>query len=127
MLAAGLVFAGIGAAIHVSIFVLESFWWTTRARAVFGTTPDQAEATRELAYNQGFYNLFLAIAVAAGIVFAAAGNETVGGTLVLTGAGMMVAAGLVLVTSSPDKARSALIQLGAPAVGVVLTAIALAG
>ncbi|WP_210495487.1 DUF1304 domain-containing protein [Patulibacter sp. SYSU D01012] len=127
MLALGLVFAGIGAAIHVYIFVLESFWWTTRARAVFGTTPDQAEATRELAYNQGFYNLFLAIAVAAGIVFAAAGNETVGGTLVLTGAGMMVAAGLVLLASSPDKARSALIQLGAPAVGVVLTAIALAG
>ena len=127
MLALGLVFAGIGAAIHVYIFVLESFWWTTRARAVFGTTPAQAEATRELAYNQGFYNLFLAIAVAAGIVFAAAGNETVGGTLVLTGAGMMVAAGLVLLTSSPDKARSALIQLGAPAIGVVLTAIALAG
>ncbi len=46
-----------------------------------------------------------------------------GSTLVFTGAGSMVAAGLVLLLSSPDKARAAITQLAFPAVAVVLLAI----
>ena len=49
------------AALHVCILVLEMFLWTTpRARRVFGTTAEFAEATRTLAANQGLYNGFLA-------------------------------------------------------------------
>lgn len=59
MIVAGLVLTGIGALIHVYIFVLESLLWTTeRARATFGTDRAEAEQTRALAFNQGFYNLF---------------------------------------------------------------------
>lgn len=54
MVIAGLVFAGLAALLHVFIFYLESMAWTTRARAVFGTTAQEAEATREMAFNQGF-------------------------------------------------------------------------
>jgi putative membrane protein len=126
MLITGLVFAGIAALIHVYIFVLESLLWTgARARAIFGLrTAEEAQLTRPLAFNQGFYNLFLAIITAAGIAFFARDAE-IGATLVFVGTGSMVAAGLVLLLSSPSKARSALIQLGPPLVAVVLVILAL--
>lgn len=124
---AGLVLVGLAALLHVYIFWLESFAWTTpRGRATFGTTAEQAEQTRELAYNQGFYNLFLAVAAGLGVVLVATGSTAVGATLAFTGAGSMVAAGLVLVTSSPEKARAALVQLVPPLLGVVLLALGLA-
>ncbi|WP_066581625.1 DUF1304 family protein [Cellulomonas timonensis] len=69
--------------------------------------------------------LVLAVAVIVGIVVTAAGAPTVGLTLVLTGTGSMALAGLVLLVSSPDKARSALIQLIPPALAVVAIVTAL--
>lgn len=55
------------AALHAYILVLEMFLWTTpRARRVFGTTAEFAEATKVLAANQGLYNGFLA----AGLIWA---------------------------------------------------------
>lgn len=127
MLIAGLVFAGIAALIHVYIFVLESVLWTgARARAIFGVrTIEEAELTRPLAFNQGFYNLFLAIVTVGGVVFFAAGAAEIGATLVFVGTGSMLAAGLVLLLSSPSKARSALIQLVPPLIAVVLVAVGL--
>ncbi len=110
--------------VHVYIFYLESFAWTTRARAVFGTTEDEARATKELAYNQGFYNLFLAIMVFAGLVVLAA-HRDIGLTLVLAGSSCMAAAALVLGLSSPDKRSSALKQGLAPALGVVVVVVGL--
>ena len=86
MVVVGMVLAGIAALVHVYIWVMESFGWTSaRARATFGTTDDEAEATRELAFNQGFYNLFLAVVVAVGIVLAATGRTGIGAALVLAG------------------------------------------
>lgn len=126
MLVAGLVLAVIAALIHVFIFYLESVAWTSeKARSTFGTTVEGAEATREMAFNQGFYNLFLAVEIGLGAVLVALGQTAVGATLVFVGAGSMVAAGLVLLLSSPDKRRAALIQLTPPALGVLLIAVAL--
>ncbi|MFI7589034.1 DUF1304 domain-containing protein [Spongisporangium articulatum] len=49
------------AAIHVYIVFLEMVLWTRpRGRAVFGLTPEFAEASKALAANQGLYNGFLA-------------------------------------------------------------------
>lgn len=46
---------------HIYILVLEMFLWTTpRGLAAFSMTPQQAEATKTLAANQGLYNGFLA-------------------------------------------------------------------
>ena len=124
MLIAGLVFAAVAALVHVFIFYLESIAWTTpRARAVFGTSEPEAEATKSLALNQGFYNLFLAVLIGAGIVVLAAGQQAVGATLVFAGAGSMVAAGIVLIVSDPSKTSAALKQLVPPAIGVLLLAI----
>ena len=125
MVIVGLVLAGIAALVHVFIFYLESITWTSeRARKIFGTgTVERAAAQRELAFNQGFYNLFLAVVTALGIVLHATGQQMVGSTLVFTGAGSMVAASLVLLLSSPDKASAALKQGVIPALGVVALVI----
>lgn len=128
MVIVGLVLASVAALIHVFIFWLESIAWTTpRARATFGTSAEEAQATREMAFNQGFYNLFLAVLVAAGIALFALGHPLVGATLVLAGTGSMVAAGLVLALSSPAKRRAALVQAGPPLLAILLLGTALAG
>ena len=126
MIAAGLVLAALAALVHVYIFTLESLTWTApRTRATFGTTPEGAEATKELAFNQGFYNLFLAVVAAAGVVATATGADAVGAALVLAGTGSMLAAALVLVLSSPAKARAAAVQGAFPLLAVVATVVGL--
>ncbi|MER2206253.1 MAG: DUF1304 domain-containing protein, partial [Rhodococcus sp. (in: high G+C Gram-positive bacteria)] len=57
---AGYIFAGLAAAVHVYIFVLESILWTApKTRATFGVkSEEEAIVTQPLAFNQGFYNLF---------------------------------------------------------------------
>lgn len=126
MVIAGLVFAALAAALHVYIFVLESLTWTSpRTRATFGTTAEEAQATKELAFNQGFYNLFLAIVSVVGIVAVGLGHNAVGAALVFAGVGSMLAAAVVLLTSSPDKARAAITQGVFPLIAVVLLVVAL--
>ncbi|KAA0112017.1 DUF1304 domain-containing protein [Mycolicibacterium sp. P1-5] len=126
MVTAALVFAGLAALLHVYIFTMESLTWTTpRTRKVFGTTPEEAETTKLLALNQGFYNLFLAIVSSVGIVAIAQGDTGIGAALVFAGVGSMLAAAVVLLASSPDKARAAVTQGAFPLVAVVLLVIAL--
>ena len=123
---AALVLAGVAALVHVYIFWLESFaWMSPRGRATFGTTEEQARTTKELAFNQGFYNLFLALVTIVGIVLVAVDQTAVGAALLYAGAGSMVAAGLVLWISSPSKAKAALVQLTAPALSLIALTIAL--
>lgn len=126
MLTVALIITALAAVLHVYIFVLESLTWTSpRTRAVFGTTAEEAETTKLLAFNQGFYNLFLAVVTAVGIAAIVMGHKGVGAALVFAGAGSMAAAAVVLLASSPGKARAALTQGTLPAVGVVLLGIAL--
>ncbi|RPA19540.1 DUF1304 domain-containing protein [Gordonia sp. OPL2] len=118
------VLALVAAAIHAYIFVLEAVWWTSpRGRAVFGTTETEAAATRQLAFNQGFYNLFLAVIATVGAITLLSGATTIGSTLLAAGCGSMLAAGLVLVVSDRTKTRPALVQLGAPLLALVALAI----
>jgi putative membrane protein len=131
MLTAGLVLAGLAAALHVYIFFMESLAWTRRStRAVFGTTAEEAEATKELAYNQGFYNLFLAIVTAVGIALtageSAADLADAGPALVLAGVGSMLAAATVLVASNPARASAAVKQGLLPLLAVVAVLIGVA-
>lgn len=127
MLTAGLIFAGLAALLHVYIFVMESMTWTSpRTRATFGTTREEAETTKLLAFNQGFYNLFLAIVAIIGVISICLGHTAVGAALVFAGVGSMLAAAAVLLASSPDKARAAVTQGAFPLVAVVLLALSLA-
>ena len=121
MMTAALIVVGLAALLHVYIFVLESLRWTSpRTRAVFGTTAEEAEATKMLAFNQGFYNLFLAVVTAVGIAAVVLGHRSAGAALVFAGAGSMLAAAVVLLASSPDKARAAVTQGTLPLIGIAL-------
>lgn len=121
MLTAGLIVAALAAVLHAYIFVMESLTWTSpRTRAVFGTTEEEAQATRQLAFNQGFYNLFLGIVTLVGVGTVFAGATAVGAALVFAGVGPMLAAAVVLLVSAPDKTRAAVTQGLFPAVSMVL-------
>ncbi len=121
------VFAALAALLHVYIFVMESVQWSQpRIWRRFGV-PDQAtaDATKPMAYNQGFYNLFLAIGAILGIVLFWAGGgaapaDVAGRTLMLFTLGSMVAAALVLITTGGKYLRPALIQGTLPLIGFVL-------
>jgi putative membrane protein len=127
MVYAGLSFAGLAALLHVYIWVMESLTWTSaRTRATFGTTHEEALATKELAFNQGFYNLFLAVVTFVGIVLYGFEHFGVGLALVFAGTGSMLAAALVLLLSSPDKARAAITQGLLPLIAIVLLGFGLA-
>ncbi|KAA1428320.1 DUF1304 domain-containing protein [Nocardioides antri] len=127
MLTAGLVLAALAAALHVYIFFMESLAWTRPStRAVFGTSAEEAETTKELAFNQGFYNLFLAIVTGLGVGLAAADADDVGPALVLAGTGSMAAAAAVLVLGNPGRGSAALKQGLVPLLAVVLVVIGLA-
>ncbi|MBC3761108.1 DUF1304 domain-containing protein [Quadrisphaera oryzae] len=127
MVIAGLVLIAAAALLHVWIFVLESLAWTSpRARRTFGLTREQAEATRQMAFNQGFYNLFLAVVAAAGVVVLLRGGPVgVGAALALAGAGSMAAAALVLALSDRSKLRAAAAQGTFPLLGVVALVVGL--
>ncbi len=119
--------AALAALLHVYIFVMESIQWTQpRVWRRFGVA-DQAAAdtTKPMAYNQGFYNLFLAIGVIIGLALFWAGGagstaEVAGRALVLFSLGSMLAAALVLVTSGAKYVRPAAIQGTLPLIGFVL-------
>jgi putative membrane protein len=127
MVYAGLIFAGLAALLHVYIWVMESLTWTSaRTRATFGITEEEALATKELAFNQGFYNLFLAIVTAVGIVIGGFGHYDAACALIFAGTGSMLAAAVVLLASSPDKARAAITQGILPLIAIVLMAVGVA-
>jgi putative membrane protein len=127
MIYAGLIFAGLAALLHVYIWVMESLTWTSaRTRATFGITEEEAVATKELAFNQGFYNLFLAIVTAVGLVLGAFEYYDAALALIFAGTGSMLAAALVLLVSSPGKARAAITQGILPLIAIVLIGLHLA-
>ncbi|WEK62793.1 MAG: DUF1304 domain-containing protein [Candidatus Microbacterium colombiense] len=128
MLIVGLVLAAAAAAFHVFIFALESLKWTEpETRKIFGVASEADAITmKQLAFNQGFYNLFLALTALLGVGLTIVGFSTVGLTLVFAGTGMMLAAALVLVLADRTKVRAATMQGTLPLLAVVATAIGLA-
>jgi putative membrane protein len=121
------VFAALAAVLHVYIFLMESVQWTQpRVWRRFGV-PDQAtaDAIKPMAYNQGFYNLFLAVGTTIGLALFWTGGagsvaDVAGRTLVLFTLGSMVAAALVLISTGSRYLRAALLQGTLPLVGFVL-------
>jgi putative membrane protein len=128
MIIAGLILTAAAAAFHVFIFALESLKWNEPAtRKIFGVASEaDAETMKSLAFNQGFYNLFLALTAFLGVGLFIVGATTVGLTLVFAGTGMMLAAALVLILSDRSKARAATMQGTLPLLAVIATAIGVA-
>jgi putative membrane protein len=107
--------------VHVLFFLIETVWWTSPAvRRRFRQSEEQAAATRLLAFNQGFYNLFLAGGAFAGLALALSGHPRPGLAIAAWSCLSMVGAAVVLATSAPGLRRGAVIQGAAPLVFLVL-------
>ena len=111
----------LAAGLHVLFFVLESVTFSQpRVAARFGlTTPEQIAAVRPMAFNQGFYNLFLALGIVGGLVLVGSGSADAGRAIVLFACACMVGAGLVLISTNRRFIRSAAIQAVPPLVAMV--------
>jgi putative membrane protein len=131
MTAVALILAGLAAALHVFIWTMESITWKQPATwKRFGLESQaDAETTSSLAYNQGYYNLFLAIGTIVGIVLVVMYDDppcnTVGWTLIISACASMVAASLVLISTGISFARAAATQGTIPALAVIAAIIAL--
>lgn len=126
MILASLIFALLAALLHVYIFTMESITWTKPAtwKRFSVTSQADAETTKPLAYNQGFYNLFLAIGALIGIIAVGMGAPQVGWTLVFSCCGSMLLAALVLAASGKKYLRPAVLQGTTPLLAVVFGVLA---
>lgn len=86
---------------------------------------DEAEQTKEMAFNQGFYNLFLAIMSIGGAIVLWCGVTVVGVTLMTAGSASMFCAALVLLCTAPDKHSAAIKQIFFPALTLIALLVAL--
>ena len=104
----------VAALIHVGFFVLESVLFERPdVWRRFGLeSSEQASVVRPMAFNQGFYNLFLAIGIAFGLVTIAAGSAGAGRAIVLFACACMAGAGLVLVATNRRFLPVAALQAG---------------
>lgn len=124
----GSIFVFLAALIHLFIFFLESVLWSRPSTwKRFGLkTQEEADIVQPMAYNQGFYNVFLALGAGAGLVMMASANVYQGGiALSIFALLSMLLASIVLITSSPKLWRSALIQGVAPLFGILFLVLAL--
>jgi len=128
LLTIGLVFAAVASLLHVFFFYLESIVFTKPATwPRFGVASQaDADVLKPMAYNQGFYNLFLAVGTVLGIVLVAAGDTAVGGGLAIFGTATMAGAGVVLVSTGGNRLQPAAIQFVPAALAIVFVSIGLA-
>jgi putative membrane protein len=107
-----IIFAAIAGLIHVLFFLMESiFWMNPKVHKGFGIKSlAEAEQFKVSFFNQGFYNLFLAIGMLVGIYLLHGEYLIIGQTLVVFCSASMLAASLVLFVSKPGMLRGVFIQ-----------------
>ena len=127
LLVLGSILIFLAAAFHVYVFFLESVSWRTpKTWKTFGLpSQEHADIIRPMAFNQGFYNLFLALGALVGLAILGV-SSTVATTLMLFAALCMVGAGVVLFFSVPASRGAALVQALPPLFGALFLALALA-
>ncbi|MBJ8348741.1 DUF1304 domain-containing protein [Antrihabitans sp. YC2-6] len=115
------VFAAIAAALHVFIFAMESVLWSQPKVWKRFAVESQANADvlRPMAFNQGFYNLFLAIGIAVGLIM----HNDAGYAIVIFACASIVGAALVLAVGGKQYYRAAVMQGITPAIALVLAGV----
>ncbi|MGV8858478.1 DUF1304 domain-containing protein [Rhodoglobus sp.] len=124
----GSTFVFLAALIHIMIFFMESvLWHKTRVQKTFGVrTAEEAAIIKPWAYNQGFYNAFLALGAGTGLVMMGSLNLWPAGiALAMFATLSMLLAAVVLITSQPKLARAAAIQGVPPLLGIIFLVLAL--
>ena len=132
LLVISVVFSIAAALIHVLIFFLESVLWEQpRVWRRFGLrSQGDADIVRPMAFNQGFYNLFLAAGTGIGLILTGTATHT--GSLPLRASGLwillftlsfMVLASLVLLSTDRRLWRAALIQGAIPFLAIIVLVV----
>lgn len=116
-----IVFAALAGLIHVLFFLMESiFWMNPKVYKSFGMKSTEEAGQFKLSFfNQGFYNLFLAIGVFTGIYFLQDEYVLSGTILILFCCACMLTASLVLFVSKPKMLRGVFIQGLAPLIAIL--------
>lgn len=122
----GTIFVTLAAVLHVLFFFIESVLFEKpHAWKRFSlSSQEQAEVVKPMAFNQGFYNLFLALGAGLGLILYFAGNVPAGLTLVLYTTAFMVLAAIILASTNRRFLVGALIQGVPPLLGLVFFAAA---
>jgi putative membrane protein len=115
------IFVVVAGLLHVAVFAMESLLFRRPAiRRSFGGPAGLSDDVDLWAFNQGFYNLFLAAGAIGGVIAAHAGHPVAGRAIALFACGCMVAAGIVLVASTRGRLlRGALLQAVPPLVALI--------
>jgi putative membrane protein len=124
----GAIFVAIAGLIHIAIFLFESLLWNRPGTwKRFGVkTQEEADILRPMAYNQGFYNVFLALGAGAGLVMLASTNvQQAGAALSIFVCLSMLLASVVLLFSNPKLARAAAFQGVAPLIALIFLIVAI--
>jgi putative membrane protein len=123
------VLALLSAVLHVMIFAMEAVLFRRPdVYTRFATRPEDVDAVAPWAFNQGFYNLFLAVGAAVGAGLALVeGTRDTGLALVLLACGSMLAAAVVLALTDRRMLRAAATQGTVPLLAVVAALVVLAG
>lgn len=119
-------FVALAGLLHVGFFVMESILFNhenvyTRFQL---TTAEQVAIVEPFMYNQGWYNLFLAIAAFAGIILAGKWIKNAGETLAMYACLSMLGAAIVLFFSVPEMQRAAFVQGTFPLLALITFIIA---
>ncbi|RRS01597.1 DUF1304 domain-containing protein [Glycomyces terrestris] len=116
------ILAAIAGLVHVYIWVMESLRFADPKvhRGTFKTDSADLAAVTPWAFNQGWYNLFLAVGALAGAVLVRS-EPPVGWTLVVFACGSMLLAALVLVARDRSMAAAALKQGMFPLLALVFS------
>src|SRR6478736_2119116 len=122
----GSVLIAAAAIIHVVFFAMESVLWSSPGvwRRFGVASQRDADVVRPMAYNQGFYNLFLAGGAVVGLVLYWTTLRQVGFALVFFCGICMVLASLVLLTTDRRYRGTALLQGALALAGLILFVVA---
>ena len=127
MLIVAIVFAVLAALLHVYIWTMESLTWRKPATwKRFGVaSQEEAETQALLAFNQGFYNLFLGIMAAVGVVAIHRPGPCgyVGWTLIIAATASMLGAAIVLRSCGKEYTRAAVLQGTFPLIAIVTSVL----
>jgi putative membrane protein len=116
-----IIFASISCVLHILFFFLESvFFEREQIHYLFGIKTTEVISTKVIFFNQGFYNLFLAIGAAVGIYYYGVLGEPL---LLVYVSAYMAGASFILYISKRSMYRAALIQGVSPLITLILFAI----
>lgn len=106
--------------IHIGFFIFESFvLQRPGAHKILKLSESEHTAVKVWAFNQGFYNLYIAIGTFVGLYFVLTKQVMYAGLLTSYCGVMMIGAGVILGVSSPQLRKWALLQIAPPLLGFI--------